>query len=201
MSAIMRIRTRLEGWQGGPGLSTLYFLPASGTGSNTDAADCGARVRAAWQASRGLFCTSFFAAVLPQVDVIDDATGLLVGSVDAGGLTVVQGNNGNDYAPIEAMALLQMTTAVILRGRKLKGRLFLGPIARPNVDQPGTLLAATATTVAAAFAGTLTGSTASVPVVWDRPGVAPNPVHAGDSATVTGWFCPSKLSVLRSRRD
>jgi hypothetical protein len=201
VTAIMRIRTELSGWQGAPGLSTLYFLPATVGGSNTDAADCAARVRAAWNAARGLFTTQFNALVQPQVDVIDDATGLLVGSLSGGSPVGVTGNNGTAFESIATMALLQMGTAVILRGRKLRGRLFLGPVATPNVTSDGQLLLATGSTVAAAFAATLSGSTASVPVIWDRPGKAPHPVHAGTSATVTTWACPARLSVLRSRRD
>jgi len=139
--------------------------------------------------------------VQPQVDVIADDTGLLVGGLSGGSPVGVVGTNGTAYESIATMALLRMTTAVILRGRRLKGRLFLGPVATPNVTSLGQLLGATGTTVAASFATTLAGSTASVPVIWDRPGKAPHPVHPGTSATVTGWSCPPVLSVLRSRRD
>ena len=193
----------LNGWQGAPGLSTLYFFGVLPVPVAADAVDVVARVRAAWNASVGLFTTAFTAQVQSNVDTIDEFTGDLTGSLAGGSPALVTGTNGGNFEAIATMALLQMSTGDIIGGRRVKGRLFLGPVATPNVTSQGVLLGATATTVANAFAATATGSTASHPVVWSRPIAPPDPrpARAGAGCPTTVWSVPSKLSVLRSRRD
>jgi hypothetical protein len=196
---LMRIRTVLTGWQGAPGLSTMYFFGVLPVPVTADAVDCVARVRAAWNGSVGLFTTSFKAQVQGAVDVIDETDGSLQGSLAGGSPAVVTGTNGANYESIATMALLQISSGTIINGRRVKGRLFLGPVATPNVTSAGELLGATGTTVASAFAGTLTGSGGSTPVVWHRPTPLAPTGGAGCPATV--FTMPSTLSVLRSRRD
>jgi hypothetical protein len=141
------------------------------------------------------------------VDIIDDLTGALLGSLNGGAAGLVTGTNGTSYESIATMGLLRLGTSTILRGRRLKGRLFMGPVATPNVTGAGQLLGATGTAVSAAWAATLTGSTASAPIIWARPVPAPVPPSTrpgpfpGSLGLVTTWSMPANLSVLRSRRD
>jgi hypothetical protein len=95
------------------------------------------------------------------------------------------------------MILLRYSTSVIVNGRRLQGRSYLGPVGT-NTNASGNV-ASTANAAALTAAALLnTGATASKLVVWKRP--TPAFPAAGQTADVTGYGTNTEFAVLRSRR-
>jgi len=199
--SIMRVRTTLTGWGGGPGLNTFYFTGAGSTPTVGEATEAAARVRAFWNAIRSNFDPGFSAQVSGAMDTIDPSTGHLDGGVVGTTPAVVVGNGTGGFNDFASMALLQLQTVTITRNRRLKGRCFLGPLA-DGVTTGGLLAAGSVSGIATgALQLTTLILTAVTPQVWQRPMTDGNGFHPGSIGAITGFVCTSKLAVLRSRRD
>ena len=197
MANMLRIRTVLSGWSGGPGLSTFYFDPGAGA-EPAAAIDCVARVRQFWSAISALFPTSFSAQVQPNVDQLDETTGSLTASYVGGAPVVVAGASGTAYNAYATMVLLRQNTGVIRVGRRVVGRTFVGPVTS-TVDSGGNPLASNVTTMLTAATVMLTGSTGAIPEVWHRP--KPAGSATGREFYVVNYTAAPYFAVLRSRRD
>jgi len=195
--SIMRIRTVISGTQGLPGLATWYFNGTSATPNGADAADACARVRAFFDGIKGLLPTANTFQVSGAVDLLDPATGALSGSLSVTAPAVVTGTGGGQLPPANAI-LLTGQTGVIIAGRRLRGRSFISPVASGAMNAGLVSSGAISTTTTSANLS-LTGVTASVPVVWHRP-QAPGP-SGGSVSPVTTYSVGSTFAVLRSRRD
>lgn len=198
MTIIMRIRTVLSGWQGGPGLGTHYFLPGTAGGVTADAVDCAARVRAFWNAAAGIFPTVMGFQVSGSVDLIEAVDGSLTGGLSGGSPAGTAGSNANTFAPYSTMVLLRAQTGVVINSRRVLGHWYLGPVAT-NQNVNGVPTAAAGTSAIAGGAALLTGATASVPVVWHRP--HGSPPGGGVHVPISGFQASPEFAVLRSRRD
>jgi len=195
---MLRVRTKLEGWAGGPGLSTFYFTAAAETDS--EAEDCVTRVRAFFAGINGAFHTSVVITVDPAVSQIASATGNLYGILDGGLTSAVGGGSSADLAPPVDAALLKHVTADFSRGRRVVGRTFLSPLTEAKFTGGQVDPAVSAAIVAAAEAELLTGGTDALPIVWQRP--VKEPVHIdGDQFAVISYQCPASVAILRSRRS
>jgi hypothetical protein len=199
MSTIMRIRAVSAGWQGAPGLFTMYARGAANPPVAADVTDMVARVRAFFLAQASNYVTTQTIQVSGTADLINDIDGKLVGSISVAAPAVVGGLTAAALLPIPSMLVLRVQTSAIRNGRKLQGRSFLGPV-QAGVNVAGAPAAATLTTLIANATVMLTGTTASKPVVWGRPIAGPLPL-AGSSADVTSYGASPLFGVLRSRRD
>lgn len=127
-------------------------------------------------------------------DLIDEATGQLVGTWGASGsTTVVGGGTGTFAGGVGARVVWE--TSSIRAGRRVRGSTFVVPIRSSAYDTDGSLAAGTIT----AFQTAITAMLAQVPTqmrVWSRP----RPGLAGASVQVTRGAIPDKVSWLRSRR-
>ena len=197
MAQLIRVRTTLLGSFGGPGLSTNYFFPTVITGAVTaDVTDVVARVRAYWFGMVSLLATSFTAQVQGSCDLLDAATGALVGSLSVANPAVVTGTAATGQGPTQTTLLARYNTNQVINGRRVQGRSFIGPVAG-GVNLQGVPIASALTVVGTAGASLLTGSTSSVPVVWHRPHGA----AAGVGVALSTVVCAPYFAVLRSRRD
>jgi hypothetical protein len=197
--SIMRVRTTLSGWNGGPGLMTFYYTFSGGTPTNAEATEAAARVRAFLQAMRSNFPAILTAQVSGAVDDVDAATGSLVGGATGTTPAAVTGGGTVSLNDPHSQALLGLQTSLVIGGRRVKGHTFLGPL-DSGVVSAGLLASTSASGILTAAASLTTLiSTAIGLVVWHRPKGTP---HVGGQAVpVTGFTCPTKLAVLRSRRD
>lgn len=194
---MMRIRTVITGTQGTPGLSTVYATGAGVTPIAADALDMVGRVRTFWNALITMLPSLITAQVQSQVDLIDPATGDLVGGLNPAAPAVVTGTGGAAL-PFAAAALLVANTGVIVNQRRLQGRTFISPLAA-TVNNAGNFGTAQSLAVTAAATNMLTGSTTSTPCVWHRPTeLFP---AAGTQAPVSGYTTRIPYAVLKSRRD
>lgn len=194
---MLRVRTALTGWDGGPGLMTQYFL----TPLQDEAAAL--RVSGAVRANIATALVNFWpdgvvAQTSGDVDVLDAGTGLITDTLSVATPLPVAAAGGVVHAPPSVALLLQIRTATFLAGRRLRGRMFLSPLKQGAIDSLGD-----ATTESqlglAAFGDNLLSSleAGDTWVVWSRP----KPGTPGSAGPVTAVSVPRKLAVLTSRRD
>lgn len=193
---IIRVRTVLSGWSGGPGLNTFYFGLASGSLTNTEAADVVARVRAFWFAIKAMFPSTFTATVNPAVDTLDIASGNLTGGLAGGSPAVVTGTSAQGFGATPAMILMRGATGSVVNGRRLVTRSFIGPV-DSNQDSNGNPSSTATGLIVTGSASLLTGSSAAFVGAWHRPVSGAGGVFRGVSA----YTCAPTFAVLRSRRD
>ena len=198
MTGILRVRSVISGWTGGPGLNTFYF---KGVGTSPNQAECNdvvARVRSFWNSAAVYMPTAVTINVDPTADVITAETGGLENSLSAATPpTPVTGTGATEFYAPSVAALLRLNTSVIIAGRKLKGRSFISPLTEGAVAS-GTVATATITgLIGAATALTAVAPTLSALVIWRRPVNG----AGGAQAVVTSITVPSKVATLRSRNS
>jgi hypothetical protein len=134
--------------------------------------------------------------VRSAVKVIDWTTGTLVGMVSGTGVTAVLGSTSGAILTAEG-PLVQWFTSTIVNGRILRGRTFIVPGGAGDLT-PAGIISGGMVTALQGDATTLLGTSAVTLSVWHRPtaGGAGGTVGAVTSANV-----PTKVAVLRSRRD
>ena len=194
---MLRVRTALSGFDGGPGLSTFYF--------NVVAPDVAAvntildGVHQWWDVyGKSFIGTGVDIQVQSEVDVIDATTGATTDTISGHLVSLVNGNGGVALAPAASAALVSHRSTTFIKGRRVIGRTFLSPLAVAVVGADGKVTPALVETIPEGMV-TLKGAVVGVgyPVIWHRP------VHAvgGSMAPITTDVMPAKLAVLTSRRD
>lgn len=194
---MLRVRTAITGWEGGPGLMTSYF--------ETPLQDAAAAIRALQYVhgyllfnSKFLFPNGVSLQVSSDVDVITAATGDITNTWSSAVLTPVVGLGGESKAPPSVAALLRLRTATFIAGRRVVGRSFFSPLAASVVTSDGILGDVSVTGLVAAGNSVLGAlSAGDFWVVWHRPKLG----VGGSIAPVVAVTVPTKLAVLTSRRD
>lgn len=198
---LLRVRATISGWSGGPGLSTFYFDPGALTIDAAMVTGVTGRVRAFLDAWKSFTTTGFTLQADSVADVLDFTTGALLGQVSAGAApAVVVGTGGVGTGPAFVCVVGRMTTNSFINGKRLRGRVYVGPL-HPNytdsVAPEGGLLAAVQNGL---IALTTTGGGPGS-VVWHRPtrvgGGAPS---GGAIAGITNTSASPVFGVLKSRR-
>nr|CRY96522.1 hypothetical protein [uncultured prokaryote] len=191
---ILRVTAEWSGFEGGPGYTVFHF--GGGGGVISDAAQVANRVRDGFDTLKSVLPNNLVIRVRPEVEEIDESTGMLTGYQGVEGLVQVSGASGGTYAaPVGAV--VNWNTNDVRDGRRIRGRTFLVPLASGAFFTNGTVSSTTRTTLTA-FADALTGTDFdSELVVWSRPKNG----SGGVAASVTGYRVSPKAAVLRSRRD
>jgi hypothetical protein len=194
---MLRVRVTLDGWSGGPGLSTFYFT------ATTEDAAAAARVRGYVQtymveAVKGQSFNGMTWTVQPEVDLITSADGHITNTFVGTASLTGTGTGGAGEAPPSVALLGKLTTATFIGGHRLRGRTFVSPLASGVLDTTGqfsaTALGFYASGVATFLAAIGSGDAL---VVWHRPKAG----SGGASGVVTGMAGQRKLATLKSRRD
>jgi hypothetical protein len=199
------IRTSWLGTSGGPGLTQLAINRSETDQvvlTTTEAQDAVNAVRAFWDAIKANMPNELTFTVSPVVDQYDYATGDLVASVSAPTPPVsVLGTDTGSYSMASGAKLILNTTK-ILDGRRVRGGIYLVPMAGLQTTNTGTV-ASTARTTFNTAANTMRTSlnTAGLTLmVWSRP-TSPGPSTDGALSAVTGVETSEKVAILRGRRD
>lgn len=204
---MLRVRVTIDGFVGGPGLNTYYFMDDVEDGAM--ASTCCARVRDALIAGAGLYPPAVTHQVQPEVDKVNPVDGKATETFVAETFGPVAGtySNGNQ-APAAVAALIKMQTAAIVDGKRVKGRSFLSPIALGHLDVDGRLAAAGLTAAGLTAVGLLDLiEQGPFLAVWSRPRAAGSgkfgnlTARPGQAVHAVSVTVPAKLAVLRSRRD
>lgn len=197
MTSLIRVRAVGTGWAGGPGLMTFYFS-GSTTPTGSEALEASARVRSALNGCITVIPAGVTWQVSGACDVLDDATGALVGSLSNTDPAVVTGTGTTGLQPPASAALIRFTTSAVINGRRLQGRRFFSPLPGSSLATTGLLTSAAQSSLTAGFGLLVVQITTPITHrVWHRPG----PLGPGSSSASTGNSTPTKLAVLRSRRD
>jgi hypothetical protein len=195
--SMMRVRTTINGAQGLPGVMTFYFNGSTTTPSAPDAVDVCARVRAFCNSINTVWPSTITTQVQGAVDLLDAATGSLVGSLAVTPPAAVAGTSPSPL-PAATALLLRHETGVIVAGRRMAGRSFISPCSTAIMagGLPSSAILASASTAANVMR---TGTTTSAPVVWHRPGGSGGGV--GFATLTSNFSIGLQFAVLRSRRD
>lgn len=201
MASMYRVRSIWSGFSGAPGYTNMYFgttdpLLAGATQACTD-------VRAFWQACVSVFPDDVQINVEPNVQIVEDSTGLVEDELSTTATAAVNGTSGAAYAA-PCGASIEWRTSQFVNGRRVKGRSYLVPLVSTSYETDGTLIAAALTALQAAAAGLIAAP--SQFVVWHRPveaSAGPPPVEAsaGSLHLVATAGVSDRVAVLRSRRD
>lgn len=194
---MLRVRTTLSDFEGGPGLQTFYFNVVAPDVAAVNTILAG--VHQWWNVyGKSFIGTNQKILVSPDVDVVDPTTGLVTDTISGTAPVIINGNGGVALAPAAAAALVSHKTTTFIAGRRVVGRTFLSPLPVAAVGVDGKVSPALPATIAEAMV-TLKGAVVGVgyPVVWSRP----KPGLPGSMAAITVDVMPTKLAVLRSRRD
>ena len=182
-----RVRVAWTGFAGAPGVSTFY--------TSTTVTDM-APIRTFFTSINTLFPNSFQFQVANSGDIVQEATGQIVGGWAGPAQAVVPGQaSGASYAaPVGTM--VRWGTSAVIAGRRPIGKTFLVPMDRVVFDTNGTLTSTAITTIQNAANALLTSLVDGLRL-WARP----TDTRAGGSLAILTALVPDKAVVLRSRRD
>jgi hypothetical protein len=200
MTNLAKFVVTTDGWDGAPGINVLMFS----AGTLLDLNDVA--VQSAYDEIHTLFsdlktylAPGLTVNVSTEAGIIDAATGDLVNIIPvatSGGPITSTGSSGE--VTRAAQLNVRHTTDVFLRGRRLKGRSFIGPIAAGLFDSQGNIASASAAFVTNKFVAMTSGVGVRL-AVWQRPSTANGGV--GTFGDVVLSECQATPGILRSRRD
>lgn len=198
---LYRVRATLTWGAGSPGLMTAYYDASAGA-SQGNAQLVADRVRGSWDVFKTSLSNLETVQVSGQVDIIDAIDGSLSGGFGVTQPAAVVGTSANVVGAPQVMGGLELFTSNIANGRRVRGRVFLGPLHSGN---PATIAPpASLNTNIDAFGVALRTTLPTPPVlcVWHRPVFDPvTHVRTRDGAayecTSTGHA--TKWFTLRSR--
>lgn len=198
MAQFGRTIVDLSGWVGAPGVNVYHWMSSAHLDiDQNDVDEFHDILNTAFTAlGAGMWATGVTWTINPEVSVHDVATGTLVGAfVDAGGPYTDTGT-GAGQENRATQCGVSWLTGNILRGRRVRGRTFLGPLSGDLIDTSGQISPANQAIIEAAMSG-IFDPLGSRLIVWSRP----VGVNAGEYADVTGVDVSGIPWVLRGRRD
>jgi hypothetical protein len=135
-------------------------------------------------------------------DVIDSATGDLIGTWTMGGSGIITGTGGAVGYAAGTGLRLRWLTAGIVNGRRVRGSTFITSLVASLYDASGTIVNASVTNWQTAGAAIVADGSFRI---WSRPytfdPAHPDiPTRAGTTHILTGVTVPDQVTSLRSRR-
>lgn len=200
MGNIFRITVKWTGLQGGNGFTNFHFEPVPEAGPITQNMInvAAGKVENFLVALRPYRPSYSFTEIDPQVVELDENSGDYRAFWGVATAAPTAGTSAVGPHSAAAGAVVNLSTANVLNGRRVRGRVFLVPIGSAGLDTNGTLAAQFLTDMRAA-ATTLQADAADTRlVVWHRPSVLGIDGGAYDVINAT---IPDKTAILRSRRD
>jgi hypothetical protein len=201
MVALARVRTVFSGVAGSPYYNNLYF---SGVATTADADAVIDNVAGAWGTLASVMNIGLIGEVEAEVPLIEDTTGV-ISDVLTGSAEVIDPTGPTDPIPPSSQGLVRLLTSTFVRGRRLRGRIFVPGLLEANSasGRPD----ANAIAFLQAFGDALITPNTFPLRIWSRPVPAdpeatpPTPALPGSSGPVTSITVWDQWAVLRSRRD
>jgi hypothetical protein len=199
MTNLSRVRVRLTGFRGGPGVATHYFL---------DTATAVASLKTFWSLMAAGMPDDVKIVVSEAGDIIDDVSGDLVGAWDNATAEVTISGLGLVAAAAPAGAVINWLTSTILDGSRVRGKTFIVPLSVTAYETDGSITDGTISGLTTAANALIAEQSASF-VVWHRPKFGPKStlsglrpkIRDGGHGLVVNSRIPDLVAVLRSRRD
>lgn len=197
--SLLRVRTLWAPQTGGVGVSTQYYDETGATPASRAALMTA--VRAFFVGLQGAVANSTVWSWESELAVVDESTGDITGYYAITPPASANAVGSGNYAAAAGAAITWQSNRV-LRGRRMRGRTFIVPLAGGAYDSNGTLGSGTITALQNAGNTLITAANAAghALVVWSRPdpgaGIVVGEIGVVELARVT-----DKSAVLRSRRD
>lgn len=192
MATIHRYTALWTAGSGGAGTTTFHM------GASSAAAGAGVPAfRAFFDAVKSNLPPDVTITFPSTVDLVDEATGTLVGSIGSSPVASVTGIGSGVYSAPTGGRVRWLTNEIV-GGRRVRGTTFIVPMTGASYSADGTLSAA-AVTVLGNAATALLATTSLDLAVYHRPTSA-SPT-SGQAVLCTGSFIPEQAAILRSRRD
>jgi hypothetical protein len=200
MTDLMRVTARWDGFSGGPGYSNFFFVDTAQAGQidNADAAGVSNLVSFFLEGIKSLLPPLVKVTIQSDVAVVNSNDGKMVNIVTNGGFGATTGTAASGPYSAASGAVVTWNTAGVRRGRRVRGRTFLVPLANSANEADGTLAAGSITTLTTAATNLMTPASARQLAVFARP--------TTKGGTDGNWFpvssvrVPDRVAVLRSRR-
>lgn len=192
---LLQVTVEWGGFPGAPGYTNLHYTNA---GIITSAVDNAVEAsRKLFDDHKSLYASNETFTVSNEVKEFDIVTGALIGLHSPGTpAAVVTGSGSASMGPGPAGACVSLGTDGVNRGRRVRGRVFLVPIAVGWFQNDGTLVPATIPLIEGAFT-TWRTSAAYETLVWSRPRLG----AGGAAFPILSSTVRDRVAVLRSRRD
>ena len=203
---IARTFVGLSGWTGSPGVNVVHWTPAltfpADVGDYTPAIAAGflADLRTAYAAVSNRFTQGVSITFPADVALVEATTGALVGTVVASSTPATITSTGSPgKVGRNTMATLALLTSTYTAGRRVQGRIFLGPLGTDALNDSGQVNDDFAAAVVPAFEDIISSGTSDGALtVWHRPKAPSTP---GASCVATAVAIRRVPASLRSRRD
>lgn len=185
MADLRRVRVSWTTGPGGIGLSTFYTF---------DPDDVTTNLATFYNAIKALFPAAVTWSIPSSGDLIDSATGSLVGGWSGGTAATIAGAPTTGNYAAGTGAITRWDTGTVVAGRRLRGRTFLVPLAVNAYSTTGVIDTTPYATLSSASS---TLAATNKLVVWHRP--APGGA-GGLGASVGSAFVLPGVHSLASRR-
>lgn len=191
---IYKTTSEWTGFAGAPGYTNFYF---QGSGDGDSAQAVLDKVGTFWTAVDVWIPSPINIRTRPEVEVIDETTGLME-RFDAGvEPTPAVGSAAKAHSGTSG-ACIGWLTGGVRNGRRVRGRTFIVPLNGDAYELDGTLASGALNNFRSA-ATALAANDGTNLVVWSRPSA--RGASDGVAHFVTGVRVQDKAAVLRSRRD
>lgn len=192
--SILEITAKWSGFSGGPGYSTFHTTNAGIVTSAVDNSVTG--VMTFFENIKAQLCTNTTIQVQAEVKELDPATGALVGLHTAATAGTKVGSGSPNQGPSPAGAVISWGTGGVNRGRRVRGRTFVVPMALQVFQADGSIDNAVVAALKSAATNYRTSS-AYESLIWSRPRAG----AGGAAFPILTSNVPDMVAVLRSRRD
>lgn len=200
MTNLMRVNVTLAGWEGAPGINTLYF--SQGSLSNVDSAMAqiiGDELHTGFTSCRGAWRPSLEATIEPECPIIDVASGNIIDvAIMDDPPEVIASNATAGQMSTAVCAVVNFKSSEYRNGRLVRGRMFWGPLSGSQLLSTGMIDPSGAAAIEGAFTAVSSGLGPRL-AIYSRPGVSNDGVGAW--ADVTNVSVARKPGILTSRRD
>lgn len=200
MASIVRVKLKWTGFSGAPGYSNFFYRDdASGAPTQTTADDAVAKVLAFGGAVRSHLPAEVSLQIQNDVEVLEETNGQLVNVLNVTAPPSLPGEMASAPYSAASGGVVTWRTGGVLRGRRVRGRTFLVPLASAAYQNDGTIAPAVLTSLNTNFQSFISDTNSAILGVYCRPSAK----GASDGAwfQVTSFSVPDKVAVLRSRRD
>lgn len=197
MTNLARMTIELGGWVGGPGVSVLHFSEGTSAGWASQAVidDLYDEVNALLSTMAPVYVPGVTLTASQELRIFDAADGSLVDIASPTDAPPVYTSTAAASPTSRATAaLIRFGTGDFVNGRRLKGRMFLGPIAVASISNEGEITSALRSAVPGWFTAITSGVGPRL-AVWHRPTIlAPSSGSWGDVTNVSVRPTPTYLS-------
>lgn len=199
MTVMAKVTARWSGFSGAPGYTNFFFqLPSSDSWTSQNGSDVSGAVGGFFTGLLPILPSNVRIDVQGDLELIQDSNGELVDVLPLGARPQLSGSAASGPYSAATGAVVTWRTAGVVRGRRVRGRSFLVPLAGIAFENDGTLNAASIDIIQSAATGMINAGGTGDPVVWSRP----TAVGASDGSAwpTLSASVPDMGAVLRSRR-